>query len=59
MLHPDDRDAVVAESNRTNVSGEPFDLEYRLVAKDGRTVWVTTTLHWWTTSTDSPRGRAS
>ena len=40
MLHPDDRDAVVAESNRTNVSGEPFDLEYRIIAKDGRTVWV-------------------
>ena len=40
MLHPDDRDAVVAESDRTNVTGEPFDMEYRLIAKDGRTVWV-------------------
>ena len=40
MLHPDDRDAVVAESDRTNDTGEPFDLEYRLVTKDGRTVWV-------------------
>jgi len=40
MLHPDDRAAVVAESDRTNETGEPFDLEYRLVTKDGRTVWV-------------------
>jgi hypothetical protein len=31
---------VVAESDRTNDTGEPFDQEYRLIAKDGRTVWV-------------------
>jgi PAS domain S-box-containing protein len=40
MLHPDDREAVLAESDRTNASGEPFDLEYRILTKDGRTVWV-------------------
>ena len=40
MLHPDDRERVVAESARTNATGEPFDVEYRIVAKDGRTVWV-------------------
>jgi PAS domain S-box-containing protein len=40
MLHPDDREWVLAESARTNHSGEPFICEYRLIAKDGRTVWV-------------------
>jgi len=40
MLHPDDREAVMAESGRTNASGDAFDLEYRIITKDGRTVWV-------------------
>ncbi len=40
ILHPDDRDVVLAESNRTNASGDPFDLEYRIITKDGRTTWV-------------------
>lgn len=39
-IHPDDRDRVIAEDERTNASGEPFRAEYRLVAKDGRIVWV-------------------
>lgn len=39
-LHPDDRDRVLAESDRTNRTGEPFRMEYRLVARDGRVVWV-------------------
>ncbi len=40
MLHPDDRDVVLAESDRTNASGDPFDFEYRIITKDGRTTWV-------------------
>ena len=40
MLHPDDRERVLAESDRTNRSGEPFDTEYRIVAADGRVVWL-------------------
>ncbi|MGZ6546055.1 MAG: PAS domain-containing protein, partial [Actinomycetota bacterium] len=40
MLHPDDREAVMAESGRTNASGDAFDLEYRIITKDGQTVWV-------------------
>jgi PAS domain S-box-containing protein len=40
MLHPDDREVVLAESERTNASGDPFDFEYRLITKDGRTIWV-------------------
>jgi diguanylate cyclase (GGDEF)-like protein/PAS domain S-box-containing protein len=40
LLHPGDRERVLAENDRTNRSGEPFDMEYRLIARDGRTVWV-------------------
>jgi PAS domain S-box-containing protein len=40
MLHPDDRDRVLAESEATNDSGEPFDTEYRIVAADGRIAWL-------------------
>ncbi len=40
LLHPDDRQAAldaVAHHNRTE---EPFEMDYRLIAKDGRIVWV-------------------
>jgi diguanylate cyclase (GGDEF)-like protein/PAS domain S-box-containing protein len=40
LLHPGDRERVLAENERTNRSGEPFDMEYRLISRDGRTVWV-------------------
>jgi two-component system sensor histidine kinase UhpB len=39
-LHPDDRDAVIAETARCAEAGEPFHMEYRMVAKDGRVVWL-------------------
>ncbi|HET7043757.1 MAG TPA: EAL domain-containing protein [Gaiellaceae bacterium] len=39
-LHPDDRERVLREVAETNASGEPFCCEYRLIAKDGRVVWV-------------------
>ena len=40
MLHPDDRERVLALSDETNHTGEPFDVEYRIVAADGRIVWL-------------------
>jgi PAS domain S-box-containing protein len=40
MLHPDDREHVLAESDRTNASGEPFDMEYRIIRADGQVCWV-------------------
>ena len=40
LLHPDDRERVMAENDRTNETGEPFSIEYRLICKDGRVVWV-------------------
>jgi len=39
-LHPEDRDEVVAESRRTNELGVPFAMDYRMVHRDGHTVWV-------------------
>jgi diguanylate cyclase (GGDEF)-like protein/PAS domain S-box-containing protein len=40
VLHPEDRERVLAEHMRTNETGEPFRDEYRLIAKDGRVVWI-------------------
>ncbi len=40
ILHPEDRERVLAEDTRTNETGEPFRMEYRQFAKDGRVVWV-------------------
>ncbi|MDP2659588.1 MAG: response regulator, partial [Dehalococcoidia bacterium] len=39
-LHPDDKAWVVAERARCNAQVAPFEAEYRMVAKDGRLVWV-------------------
>ncbi|MGZ4125155.1 MAG: PAS domain-containing protein, partial [Actinomycetota bacterium] len=39
-LHPDDREAVFAETRRAATTGDPFSMEYRYLAKDGRIVWV-------------------
>src|SRR5918995_1568874 len=40
MLHPDDRERVLAEELRTDETGEPYRIEYRLIARDGRVVWI-------------------
>jgi diguanylate cyclase (GGDEF)-like protein/PAS domain S-box-containing protein len=40
MVHPDDRERVLAESRRAQETGEPFVSEYRLVRPDGRIVWI-------------------
>jgi PAS domain S-box-containing protein len=39
-LHPHDRDRVIAATDRSATTGEPFELEFRYFAKDGRVVWV-------------------
>ncbi|HET7870457.1 MAG TPA: PAS domain-containing protein [Actinomycetota bacterium] len=39
-LHPEDLDDVAAEADRAHDSVAPFSMEYRMVAKDGRIVWV-------------------
>jgi PAS domain S-box-containing protein len=39
-IHPEDRERVLAEEARTDETGEPFKVEYRIIAADGRVVWV-------------------
>jgi PAS domain S-box-containing protein len=39
-VHPEDRERVRAEELETDATGEPFKVEYRLFAKDGRVMWV-------------------
>jgi PAS domain S-box-containing protein len=39
-LHPEDRERVLAEWTRSDETGEPYAGEYRLIAADGRTVWI-------------------
>jgi diguanylate cyclase (GGDEF)-like protein/PAS domain S-box-containing protein len=40
VVHPEDRERVLEEDKRTDESLEPFRAEYRVIAKDGRVVWV-------------------
>jgi diguanylate cyclase (GGDEF)-like protein/PAS domain S-box-containing protein len=39
ILHPDDRESAMATYLRGRESGDPFVFEYRLLSRDGRTVW--------------------
>ena len=39
-LHPDDRRRVVGEFVTAATDGTPFDIEYRMLAEDGSTVWL-------------------
>jgi diguanylate cyclase (GGDEF)-like protein/PAS domain S-box-containing protein len=40
FLHPVDRERVLAEEAYSSVTGEPLHSEFRLIARDERTVWV-------------------
>lgn len=39
ILHPDDLERVLAVERHTADTGEPFRVEYRMIARDGRVVW--------------------
>jgi PAS domain S-box-containing protein len=39
-LHPEDRERILEAVARHNGLGEPFEIEYRFRAKDGRWTWV-------------------
>ncbi|WP_266096564.1 PAS domain S-box protein [Rubrobacter marinus] len=39
-LHPEDHGRVLARHLKCNGTGEPFEEEYRCIARDGREVWV-------------------
>jgi diguanylate cyclase (GGDEF)-like protein/PAS domain S-box-containing protein len=40
LLHPEDRERALAATARHNETGEPFTMEYRLIARDGRVIWI-------------------
>jgi PAS domain S-box-containing protein len=40
LLHPEDRARVLTANARSDATGVPFDEEYRVIARDGRTVWI-------------------
>ena len=40
LLHPDDRERVLAAHAHAHKTHEPLSLEYRLIARDGRVVWL-------------------
>lgn len=40
LMHPEDRDRVIEYCDRVNQAKEPFKAEYRMIARDGRVVWV-------------------
>ena len=39
VLHPNDRERVLAEHKTAHRTGESFTTQYRMLAKDGRVVW--------------------
>ncbi|MGZ8629374.1 MAG: putative bifunctional diguanylate cyclase/phosphodiesterase [Actinomycetota bacterium] len=39
MLHPDDRETTIEAVDRGILSGEPYAVEYRMIARGGRVVW--------------------
>ena len=39
-IHPEDRDRILAESERTDKTGEFFREEYRFRKKDGQYIWI-------------------
>ncbi|HEX5166538.1 MAG TPA: PAS domain S-box protein, partial [Thermomicrobiales bacterium] len=40
IVHPDDRDRLLGEIQRTNETGDPFSVQYRAIRPDGRVVNV-------------------
>jgi PAS domain S-box-containing protein len=40
ILHPEDRERVLAEDRRVELTGDPWRMEYRSITKDGRVVWL-------------------
>ncbi|HET7478896.1 MAG TPA: PAS domain S-box protein, partial [Rubrobacteraceae bacterium] len=40
IIHPEDREYVLAEDARTEECGETFEVEYRIICRDERVVWI-------------------
>jgi len=45
LLHPADRERVLAEEAYSGATGEPLRSEFRMVARDGRRVWIRDEAH--------------
>ncbi|HEY3208623.1 MAG TPA: EAL domain-containing protein [Actinomycetota bacterium] len=45
FLHPADRERVLAEEAYSGATGEPLRSEFRMVARDGRRVWIRDEAH--------------
>jgi PAS domain S-box-containing protein len=56
VVHPDDRDYVFAEAMRARETADPFRLEYRMLARDGRLIWVYDEMHLVHDADGRPRG---
>jgi len=39
VLHPDDRDRVLAQHADAHKTGRSFSIQYRMIARDGRVMW--------------------
>ncbi len=40
ILHPEDRERVLAKKERTNLLRKPFMMDYRLLKQDGQIAWI-------------------
>jgi PAS domain S-box-containing protein len=40
LVHPDDRERVLAEDELCERTGKPWRIDYRIVARDGRVIWI-------------------
>jgi PAS domain S-box-containing protein len=40
LLHPDDRERVLAKDARTELTGEPLRVQYRILSPDGKITWI-------------------
>jgi PAS domain S-box-containing protein len=40
LVHPDDREWVLAENERVDRTGDPWNVEYRVLNKDGGVMWL-------------------
>jgi PAS domain S-box-containing protein len=40
QIHPEDQARVLAANRHSRATGEPLDIEYRILTRDGRTIWL-------------------
>ena len=40
VMHPEDREEILAKTREAMRNGDGIDFEYRVICKDGRTAWV-------------------